>query len=408
MPSMTLTDRTVRSLAPPSKGRVTYIDKTLPGFGLRVTAPGAKSWVVVYRHRGRKRRVTLGTYPLVSLAQARATAKATLAAVVQGDDPAGERRAEREAATFEQVVREYIAHVSQEDAHGRPANRSWREKKRMLETDVVPAWGTRKARDITARDVRLLVDGIVARHAPIAANRTFTLIRRVFNWAAAPDRALVPQHHNPCRGMEKPALERQRDRVLVADELRAVWNAADGDGAVSAALFKLFMLTAQRGGELRTMQWLDIDLDGGWWTIPAARAKNGVTHRVPLSPQALSVLRALPQVEGSPWVFPSGRAAGGCRTTITRAAARIRRSSGVDFVPHDLRRTVATFLTSELRVPRLVVSKLLNHVERGVTAVYDRASYDYEKRQALNAWGAKLEEILSGERGRAKVVSLRA
>jgi len=98
MPCVTLNDRTVRALAAPSKGRTTYIDKTLPGFGLRVTAAGAKSWVVVYRQHRHKRRVTLGTYPLAPLAKARAKAKKTLAAVVQGEDPAAEHRAARSAA----------------------------------------------------------------------------------------------------------------------------------------------------------------------------------------------------------------------------------------------------------------------------------------------------------------------
>jgi len=404
MPRVKLTDRTVQGLKPPATGQVDYFDTAggLPGFCVRVTAAGVKTWTVLYRNPDRRlRRLTLGRYPLVSLADARELARKALAATVQGEDPAGEKQARREAATFAEVAREYVEHAKK-------VNRSWREKKRMLETDVIPAWGSRKARDITARDVRELVDGIVDRGAPIAANRTFALIRRVFTWASAPDRALVPQHHNPCRGMERPAAERQRDRVLDADELRAVWRALDTEDAFNAALFRLYVLTAQRGGELRTMAWTDVDLDAGWWTIPAERAKNGKAHRVPLSPQAVAILRALPRVDGSPWVFPSGRAATGFRETITKAVKRVRETSGVDFWPHDLRRTVATFLTSELRVSRLVVAKILNHVERGITAVYDRASYDHEKRAALNAWGARLEAIVTGDATTGKVIPLRA
>src|SRR5207249_10054450 len=92
--------------------------------------------------------------------------------------------------------------------------------------------------------------------------------------------------------------------------------------------------------------------------------------------------------------------------TVYRAADRIRTASGVDFKPHDLRRSVATFLTSELGVSRLVVSKLLNHVETGVTKVYDRASYDREKQTALVAWGTRLEQIVSGATTAAKVIPL--
>lgn len=404
MPRTRLTDTAVKALRPPASGQVTHWDVTLPGFGLRIATGGSRAWIIQYRRggrRGRVQRLTLGRYPLMSLADARTKAKEALAAVVQGDDPAAEKRAQREAPTFEEVAREYI------EKHAKKVNRSWREKARMLEADVIPAWRSRNARDITARDVREVVDSIADRGAPIAANRTFALIRRVFNWAAAPDRALVPQHHNPCRGMERPAPERQRERVLGADELRRVWRALDGEDALNAALFRLLLLTGQRGGEVRTMRWEDVDLDAALWTIPAERAKNGRAHRVPLSPQAVAILRSLPRLADSPFVFPSARAATGCRESITKAVARLRKASGVDCWPHDLRRTVASSMTAT-GISRLTVSKLLNHVERGVTAVYDRHSYLPEIAAALNAWAAKLEQIVSGEPARAKVLAFRA
>jgi integrase len=337
----------------------------------------------------------------LTLADARDKAKVALAAITQGNDPAAEKREEREAATFGHVAREYL------ERHAKVKKRSWREDQRILDHDVLPAWRNRRAKDVTALDVRALLDAIVDRGASIQANRTFAIIRRVFNWAAAPDRALVPQSHNPCRGLERPAPERQRERVLTPDELRAVWQALDDEDRHTAALFRLYLLTAQRGGELRTMQWPDIDLTTGWWTIPAERAKNGLAHRVPLSPQALTVLRNVSREDGVLWVFPTTRgSASGYRARIYDAVDRIKERSRVDFVPHDLRRTVATFLTSELGVSRLVVSKLLNHIETGVTKVYDRASYDREKQAALVAWGLRLEAIVSGETATAKVIPM--
>src|SRR5438094_720519 len=294
MPRETFTDRAIRALQPKAK-RVDYVEAggVLPGFGLRVTPNGVKTWTVIYRNAsGRLRRLTLGKYPLISLADARKAAHKALASVVQGADPASEKQARRDAPTFADVARAHIAHRPPEDAH-------------------------------------------------------------------------------------------------------------------NAALFKLYLLTAQRGGELRTMRWEEVDLDGGWWTIPAERAKNGRTHRVPLSPPALSSLRALPRVEGSPWVFPSPRAASGCRENIGKAVDRIRKASGVDFWPHDLRRSAASPMTS-MSISRLTVAKVLNHVERGVTAVYDRHSYDAEKRQALDAWARRLNAIVSGETASAKVIPLRA
>lgn len=402
MPRLAFTDRAIRALRP-QPTRVDYFDASgaLPGFGLRVTPSGVKTWTVLYRNAGgRLRRLSLGKYPLVGLAAARELAQKALATVVHGGDPADEKQGRREAPTFADVASEYVEHAKKVKL------RSWREKKRMLDTDVIPAWGPRKARDVTARDVRQLVDAIVERGAPIAANRTFSLISRVFAWAATPDRSLVPQHHNPCRGMERPAPERQRARVLDADELRRVWTSLDDEDAYNAALFRLYLLTAQRGGELRASEWPEVDLQAGWWTIPAEKAKNGLEHRVPLSPQALAILRALPRVDGSPWVFPSPRAASGRRTNISKAVSRIREASGVAFWPHDLRRSAASHMTG-MGISRLTVAKILNHVERGVTAVYDRHSYDAEKRQALEAWGRRLHAIVTADAS-VKVVPLRS
>jgi integrase len=367
---------------------------------------GVKTFVVLYRVDGRLRRLTLGRYPRLSLADARGLARKALASAVRGEDPAAEKTARREAATFGEVAKEYI------ERHAKQHDRSWREKERMLDKDVLPAWRSMRAQDIAARDVRDLVDGIRdgigdRRGAPIVANRTFGLIRRVFNWAAAPDRAMVPQHHNPCRGMDRPAPESQRERVLDAAEIRQVWQALDAEDVYSATIFRLLLLTAQRGGEVRTMRWDELDLSAGWWTITAERAKNGRAHRVPLVPDAVALIEALPRFEDSPGVFPSVRAAAGCRETISKAVARVREKSGVAFWPHDLRRTVATQLGS-LGVARLTISKLLNHTERGVTSIYERHTYDPEKRGALNLWATRLQAIVAGESVPAKVVALRA
>lgn len=403
MPRIKLTDSAVRSLKPPAAGQATYWDSTLAGFGLRLARGGAKTWVVQYRSRSDRRvkRLAVGRYPLVSLADARAAAKEQLAAVTKGQDPAAERRTDREAATFGEVAREFV-----EDAKAK-GRRTWPEIQRVLDHDVLPAWRTRHAKDITARDVRDLLDAIVARGAKTQANRTFAIVRRLFNWAAAPDRAYIPQFHNPCRGLERPAPERQRDRVLTADELRAVWAALTAVPAPVAALVKLLLLTAQRIGEVRTIAWADVDLEAGWWTIPAERAKNGLAHRVPLSPTAVSLLRELRDTNAGSHVFPTPHgSASGVFERVYKSIARLRKASGVaDFTPHDLRRTTASWMTS-LGVSRLTVSKLLNHVERGVTAIYDRHSYDREKQEAVNLWATRLAEIVSG--ARARVVPLRA
>ena len=108
---------------------------------------------------------------------------------------------------------------------------------------------------------------------------------------------------------------------------------------------------------------------------------------------------------GSEWVFPSPSGKGPT-TVLWKAAGRIRERSSVEFVPHDLRRTAASRMTGDLVISRLVVSKILNHIETGVTATYDRHSYDAEKRRALDAWSARLQEITSGKKAETNVVLL--
>jgi integrase len=204
--------------------------------------------------------------------------------------------------------------------------------------------------------------------------------------------------------VKRVAPERQRDRVLSEDEIRGLWKALDKEDAVIAAVFRLRLLTAQRGGEVLGANWAEMDLPTGWWTIPAERSKNGLAHRVPLSPQAVKVLKSLRSLTGdSPWVFPSPKKESASIAHAQKAIERIVERSGVDFRGHDLRRTAASLMVGA-GVPRLVVSKILNHVETGVTAVYDRHSYDLEKRAALDFWGKRLEAIISNKRTTGKVL----
>jgi integrase len=148
-----------------------------------------------------------------------------------------------------------------------------------------------------------------------------------------------------------------------------------------------------------------------WWTIPGEIAKNGLPHRVPLSSLTVKLLKAAQERHpNSPYVFPR-RGGGGPATgsLVRKPVQRIRQAAQLeDFVPHDLRRTAASKMTG-MGIARLTVAKVLNHAEQGVTKVYDRHSYDAEKRHALNAWAARVEEIVAGEPAAAdtdKVVAL--
>ncbi len=391
MPTIRLTDRTLRSLAGDGR-RIEFFDRSLAGFGLRVSPSGRLTFVLRYRNDdGRERRMSLGTYPALSLADARDRAKELLGEVARGEDPGAGLQARRSAPTFRELAAEYL------ERHAKPKKKSWRYDERMLERYLLRPWGRRKAAEIDRVNVMRLLDEIADRGAPYAANRVRALVSKVYAFGIV--RGLVEA--NPARDVPQPAKPRSRQRVLTEEEIRGMWAALEDVTPLMAATFRLRLLTAQRGIEVLSMRHEDID--GDWWTIPPEVAKNGLAHRVPLSTQARAVLEKIrPVNEHSAWVFPSPRGDSHVRWT-GKAAREIRTRTGFEWTPHDLRRTAATYMTG-MGIPRLVVSKVLNHAESGVTAVYDRSSYDSEKRQALVAWGERLERIVAGKAAEEKVV----
>jgi integrase len=157
---------------------------------------------------------------------------------------------------------------------------------------------------IRRTDVRDFLDAIVERGAPVLANRVLSLVRKMLNFAI--DVEWIDA--NPAQRMARPSAEQSRTRVLTADELRAVWEwleklaPEDADAttrrhlALNQAALKLRLVTAQRGGEVIALRWQDVDLDGGWWTIPAEHAKNKMPHRVPLTAMAIKILNDVQQV----------------------------------------------------------------------------------------------------------------
>src|SRR5262249_3076043 len=159
---------------------------------------------------------------------------------------------------------------------------------------------------ITRTDIVSLLDRIVDRGAPIHANRTLAVIRKLFNWAVA--RGSVGS--TPAAGIEAPGDETQRDRVWSEKELRAIWRAASATPYPCGPFFQLLVLTGQRRDEVAGMSWGEIDESRALWTIPRSRAKNDRIHEVPLSPAALDILRSIPRIDNSGLVFTTtGRTA---------------------------------------------------------------------------------------------------
>jgi integrase len=399
--SMKFTDRFIRALRPKAE-RYEVWEGGRPGFGIRVSSQGRKTFIYLYRFQGKPRRLSLGAYPAMSLVDAHVAHANAKKALDQGIDPGAVDQAvkeeERRAPTVAALANEYL------ERHAKPNKRSWQEDARILRKDVLPAWGNRKAKDVTRRDIISLLDAIVDRGAPIGANRTLAVVRRMFNFAL--ERGVLDA--TPCAAVKAPSKENQRDRVLNDKELRAFWHGLDR-AAMSEGIrlaLRLQLLTAQRKGEVIALSWNQISSEV--WTIPAGIAKNKHAHRIPLSVQALALLDYIKAHAGaSRWAFPSPSGKGHITPeAVDHAIRNNRQLFGINpFTPHDLRRTVASHMTA-MGISRLVVGKILNHVESGVTKVYDRHSYDGEKRQALEAWGRRLEAIVRGEVP-SKVVVLR-
>lgn len=403
-----LTDARIRSLR--AKSERYEVWDTEPGFGLRIAPSGRKSFVYLYRFEGKPRRLTLGAYPRMSLADAREQVAIAAKKVDKDIDPGKEkvqsRKGLRDAESFEVLARQWV------DRWAKPNRKSWKEAERQLELDAIPAWGKRKAYDIKRRDVIDLIEGIVDRGSPVMANRTLQLVKQVFTFGV--QRGIVDA--SPAVAIDKPAKETRRDRVLSDLEIKAFWNGLDRammTEGVRTAL-KLCLVTAQRRAEVTGMRRSEID--GSWWTIPKERTKNGKAHRVPLSPLAKKLIA---QADGNDYLFPSGRK----RDTegkpipiepraLTNAITK-NRTRKIDetliwdfprFCTHDLRRSAATKM-AELGTPRFDIGKVLNHSDHEITAVYDHYAYDVEKKKALLKWSKCLEEILRGKMKR-KVVSI--
>lgn len=403
--SKPFTDKYIKSLKP-KEGQTKFYDireKSGKGFGITVHPSGKIAFIFIYHFIGRKRRMTLGQYPNCSLAEARALHHDALKILHSGKDPGLEKKNEkaknRDASTVEGLIDEYL------EMWAKPRKRSWKEDERILSKDIRSVWGKRKAKDITRRDIILLLDKIKERGAPIIANRTLACIRRMFNFGI--ERDIIT--HNPCLAVKAPAKENRRDRNLSFDEIKSFWNTLEHSpmAELCRLALKLQLTTAQRKGEIVSAEWNEIDFSTKFWTIPATKAKNGISHRVPLSTLAIELLGSIKKFSGhSRWLFPSPKNDKPIlETTLDKAIRRTAFDNIPHFTPHDLRRTAASQMTA-IGVSRLVVSKILNHVDNTVTGIYDRHSYDTEKHIALEAWGEKLKDLIYEHKAENNIILL--
>ena len=373
MPSQRLTDKFLKGLKPAASGQVDYWDKLLPGFGVRVGTSGRKSFFVWTRINGKPKRITIKPPYMEDsdLARARNQARAIIADAHAGIGP--ELRKKREAkGTFGAVAESFMQDYAK--------NHRTRDEMQRIINRYLAEWHDRQINDITRGDIKELLR-VKARTAPIMANRMKALISKIFTWAVKEE--IIEA--SPALSLDPPGgSENERTRTLSADEIHLVWKSFGKLGYPWGPVFKMLLVTGQRCGEVGGIKWSEIADDG--WHIPNERAKSGRGHLVPLSSLAKEILAEVPQI--GELVFRTRL--GSWSWAKERVDAKIPH-----WRLHDLRRTFATHLRT-IGIDRLVVSKLLNHAEGGVTKIYDRYAADPEKTAAMERWANRLRDIIGG------------
>jgi integrase len=384
-----LTAKFIESLQARHDRRYEVRDLLLPGFGVRVSVNGKKSWFAVARVNGRQVRHTIGNYPTVALGEAREAARLVLKDIQLGLYAPAKATPEATPPTLNEMIYQFI------DIYAKPKNRGWKAVQSTFRK--FSSLNDMPIGHVTRADIVKVLDGIAANGTPIAANRAMSAIKKLFAWCL--DRGAISMH--PLVGLRKPGIERSRDRVLSDPELQSFWRASQELGFPFGPVFQLMALTGQRRGEVAGMQWSQLKLDEAVWTIPANIAKNGRAHEVPLSGPALDLIQRLPRFAGADLVFTT--------TGISPISGFGRAKDRLDFLMgptaewrlHDLRRTTASGM-ARLGVAPHVIEKVLNHVSgeiSGVAAVYNRHGYQTEKREALSQWATHLEKLMPKTRG---------
>ncbi len=386
-----ITAKMVDNLTPPPQ-RTEIRDTVLKGFGFRYWKSKSDaqrvegSWFITYRRRdnGKLARHTIGPLGRYRLVAARDKARDLFIKIDNGEPL---RNADLPADTFGAVADVFI------NRYAKRHHKDWEKTARRIERELA-GWRHRKITEITRADVLRALDRLLDQGKDYAANRLFEVVRKLFTWAV--ERGYIET--SPVSGIRAPGKERKRDRVLTDDEIQNLWPALEGVGYPFGPLFQFLLVTGQRLGEVTSATWTEFDLDRKVWTIPSERYKSDRTHQVPLSDLALDILDSLPRIEGTNYLFSSGRTT---RPVSGYSKAKERIDKQIDIAPwrlHDLRRTVRTGL-GRLGVPPHVAELVIGHTQKGLHAVYDRYTYQAERADALQRWASFLRGVIAGEGG---------
>ena len=406
-----LTDRLVKA-KDPTGGEATDViwDEALTGLAMRL-GKTRRTYFVQSRVNGKLFKMAVGRVRMnerdtaaLTLADARKKAGELLVMAQNGTDPRKAEEIARQEATrarldtFRAVSEAYMQELGQHLKSGP-------ELQRKLNKDILPALGDIPVADVRRVDIKAFFLS-KAEATPVQANRLLGVIRVILNYAI--DEELIDA--NPAARI-KARPETPRDRYLSEAEIKSFWlglDAATFEPQIRRIL-QLLLVTGQRRAEVGHMKWVEIDAQKAIWELPAGRTKAGRAHRVPLTPLALSLIGE-PGAAGGEYVFSNGGGQPFALMSIGQALTRELPALGLASNPatvHDLRRTMATHL-SDLGIDRIIIGKLLNHAEQGVTGrVYDLGAYAEPKRLAMVAWSNKLVEITTGKSATEKVVSIR-
>ena len=415
MAQSTTTDATIKALTTTGE-RYIFHDSEVAGLELRVSPYGEKVWSYRYRVGSsgdvKRRRAALGAYPAVGLAAARRAALRLKVGRSNGADPVADQRAAEAAAiaaekaaaeaarieklnTIDSLVARYIAHVSNpKDEHA--YIKSWTQVRGYLKNVVLKAWSGRPVTSITADECTALVDR-KRKTAPVAANRLAAALGSLFSYAVDTENLIAS---TPVRKLIKPKAEAtiDEDKPYNDEEVRRILANLAGMAARSAGPVLLQFHTGCRPSEAADLEWSEIDLEKGWWTIPARRSKSGRTHRIYLTDAAKASLLCVEKVDGARFVFD------GRRGDKQRADDNVTIFDGVDLSKrpnprHAIRSTVGVGMM-DAGVSVEHVGFVFDHAVKGaaVTLVYVGRERDPQVRAALERWGVRLEELLRGRR----------
>jgi integrase len=351
-----------------------YFDETVSGLALRVTVGGTKAWTFLYTAGGKRRRITLGRYPAISLAKARTLALEARAMIANGVDPRA-----RGAMTVTDLVEAYVAKHT-------VTLKSGAEIARRIRKNILPVIGNVPLAELHRRDATRVVDAVTGRGAPVEATFAFQDLRSILRWAVARG----DLDHDPIAGMPAPPGGKPRERVLSDDEIRTLWLKLPETLPRYAPILRLCLLTAQRVGEVAGMRRDELDLKARTWSLPGTRTKNGHAHIVPLSSSAIEIIGD----PASELVFEIAP------TVVAQAVIRTQARIGIaQWTAHDLRRTALTGM-AKLGVEPIVLGHIANHrttTKAGMTlSVYVHHAYEREKREALALWADRLRGIIAG------------